>query len=340
MGLPQAPFVPWPEPGTLYLLGRHAVVAVLSSLPTPPRRLWLPDYFCHDVVGSWRGLAQIAMYADNPAWPEPDWSTLQPASDDIVLAINYFGIRSGEPWQRWHEKHSCCLVEDHSHDPVSGWALHSRADYGFSSLRKTIPVPDGAILWSPRGHPLPKVVDEDLSGSALKLAAMVWKREYLEGRAVDAAKPLYRQWQRAGEDAFDRSTKLSSVSPYSRQYLTCGMPLGWRRQRAANVRRLLRQREPSFEAQPLFTSWPTDSVPMAAVFRFTSKLARDSARKRLEESDIYCPVHWPAPAHCDPAVRDMADTILTIPTDHRYGKADMDRIASVLYKKRSVEARY
>lgn len=340
MGLPQAPFVPWPEPGNWYLLGRHAVVGVLCSLPTVHRRLWLPGYFCHDVVNSWRELSEIVIYADDPRWPEPDWSTLQPARNDIVLAINYFGIRSGEPWQRWHEKHSCFLLEDHSHDPVSGWALHSRADYAFSSLRKIMPVPDGAILWSPRGHLLPSVVDEDLSGSALKLAAMIWKREYLEGGGTDATKPLYRAWQRAGEDVFDRSTKISSASPYSRQYLACGMPLKWRRQRAANVRRLLSQREASFEAQPLFTSWPSDSVPMAAVFRFPSQIARDSARKHLEEANIYCPVHWPAPAHCDPAVREMSATTLTIPTDHRYGNTDMDRIARVLYNNHNVEARH
>jgi len=340
MGLPQAPFVPWPEPGTWYLLGRHAVAGMLCSLPAVPRCLWVPGYFCHDVVDSWRGLSQIAMYADDPRWPEPRWSTLQPARDDIVLAVNYFGIRSGEPWQHWHESRSCLLLEDHSHDPVSGWALNSRADYAFSSLRKTMPVPDGAILWSPRGHPLPEIADEDLSGSALKLAAMIWKHEYLEGRAVDVAKPLYRQWQRAGEDAFDSSTKISSVSPYSRQYLACGMPVRWRHQRAANVQRLLRQRKASVEAQPLFTSWPTDSVPLAAVFRFTSQIARDSTRKRLEDAGIYCPVHWPAPAHCDQAVREMAATSLTIPTDHRYGSTDMDRIARVLYNKRNVGARY
>ena len=340
MGLPQAPFVPWPEPRTWYLLGRHAVASVLCSLPNVPRRFWVPGYFCHNVADCWRRLSQIVMYRDNPLWPEPDWSTLQPARDDIVLAVNYFGVRSGEPWQRWHEEHSCFLFEDHSHDPVSGWALHSRADYAFSSLRKTMPVPDGAILWSPRRHPLPRVVDEDLSGSALKLAAMIWKREYLEGRAAGGAKPLYRRWQRAGEDAFDRSTKISSASSYSRQYLASGMPLRWRHQRAANVQRLLRQREASFEAQPLFTSWPTDSVPMAVVFRFTSPIVRDSARKRLEEADIYCPVHWPAPAHCAPAIREMAATILSIPADHRYGNADMDRIARVLYSNRNVGGRH
>src|SRR5262249_32639238 len=96
MGLPQPPFLPLPEPRTWYLLGRHAVFGLLSSLPTARRRLWLPGFFCHDVANYWRALSQIKLYADDPRWPEPDWSTLQPTSDDVVLAVNYFGIRSGE----------------------------------------------------------------------------------------------------------------------------------------------------------------------------------------------------------------------------------------------------
>jgi hypothetical protein len=333
MGLPQAPLIPWPEPASWYLLGRQAVVDLLRNLPAASRCLWLPSYFCHDMADYWRGFCQIAIYADDPRHPEPDWSTLRPAKNDIVLAVNYFGTRSGEPWQQWHEKNSCLLLEDHSHDPVSGWAKQSRADYAFSSIRKTMPVPDGAILWSPAGHPLPAVIDEDFSGSALKLAAMIWKREYLEGRASLATKPIYRQWQRTGEDSFDRSIKISCASPYSKQYLSPGVPVRWRRQRSANVQRLLRHWQASSEAQPLFTSWPTDSVPMTAVFRFASQIMRDLVRKRLEEANIYCPVHWPAPAHCDSSVRELAATILSIPTDHRYGLADMDRVASILYQK-------
>ena len=183
----------------------------------------------------------------------------------------------------------------------------------------------------PAGHPLPDVEDEDFSGSAFKFAAMIWKREYLEGRAISAAKSIYRQWQRAGEDAFDRFRGISRISSYSKQYLASGMPVRWRRQRAANFRRLLRHWQPSSDAQPLFTSWPTDNVPMTAVFRFASQTARDLVRKRLEEAEIYYPVHWPARPHCDSSVRELAATILSIPTDYRYGPRDMDRIASILY---------
>jgi hypothetical protein len=330
-GLPQAPFVPLPEPATWFLLGRHAVVDLLRGVPSIARRLWVPGYFCHDVADYWRGFCPIAIYADDPRRQEPDWATLQPSKNDIVLAVNYFGFRSGEPWQQWRKRQACILLEDHSHDPVSVWAQHSQADYAFSSLRKTMPVPDGAILWSPQGHPLPQTTEEEFAGSALKLAAMIWKREYLEGRASPAVKSIYRQWQRAGEDALERSTKVFSATRFSRQYLAAGVPVRWRHRRELNVRRLLRQYQTSSRIHPVFVSWPPGSTPSGAVFRFDSPTSRDRTRKRLEAARIYCPIHWPAPSHCDQTVRELAATILTVPTDHRYGNVDMDRILRVLF---------
>jgi hypothetical protein len=196
-------------------------------------------------------------------------------------------------------------------------------------VRKTMPVPDGAILWSPLGHALPQAFDEDFSGSALKLAAMIWRREYLEGRASPDVKPIYREWQRAGEDSLERCIKVHSASRFSREYLAPGVPVRWREQREANVRRLVDHA--SSGIKPLFNSWPSGSTPIAAVFRFESQAARDLARKRLEAANIYCPIHWPAPPFCDDTVRELAATILTVPADQRYGKNDMDRIASVLF---------
>jgi len=49
-----------------------------------------------------------------------------------------------------------------------------------------------------------------------------------------------------------------------------------------------------------------------------------SASKRLTST---VPIQWPAPSYCDDDVRKLAATILTVPADHRYENADMDRIA-------------
>lgn len=331
MGLPPGPFIAWPQPLAWHMLGRYAVVDLLRNLPAFRGRLWLPSYFCHEITDYWRRFFKLQEYIDDPRRAEPEWPTLPAAPDDAVLAVNYFGVRSGRPWRRWRETNACVLIEDHSHDPVSGWALQSTADYVFSSLRKTMPVPDGAILWSPRGLPLPQVEEpSDYSGSALKLAAMIWKREYLEKRAPLLIKDQYREWQRAGEVAFDRHLQVSGATPYSRQYLAAGVPVKWRCQRAANVRRLVAQLKSWPGAQPLFQAWPRDSVPLGAVYCFSSREERDQVRKHLENSNIYCPVHWPVAADSSHAVRELADTILTIPADQRYRRSDMDRIVRAL----------
>ncbi len=327
MGPAPAPCVGWPDHASWYLLGRHAPIALLGALPRRPRRLWIPAYFCPDVAQYWARHLPVVRYADDPRRAEPEWSTLRPERDDLVVAVNYFGVRHGEPWGHWRERNECVLVEDHTHDPVSGWAMRSTADYVFSSLRKTMPVPDGAIFWSPRGLPLPEAAADEQAGSALKMAAMAWKLEYLNGRVPADGKAGFLQMQQAGEEAFERIENTADITQFSRHYLFGGVPVRWRRRRAANVNRLLHSLEGWPEAKPLFKSWPKDSAPYALVLEFPSQAARDRARRRFKENEIFCPIHWSQPGDGEPEMQALAATLLTIPTDQRYAAADMDRVA-------------
>jgi hypothetical protein len=331
MGLPLPPFIPWPDAASWYLLGRHALVALLQSLPPEPRRLWVPSYFCFDVSDYWRSFIEVVTYRDDPRRAEPEWSTLQPEALDIVVAVNYFGVRSGESWRGWRERNPCVLVEDHSHDPVSGWALQSNAEYVFSSLRKTLPVPDGAILWSPRGLPLPATGNSESAASALKLAAMLWKREYLLGGATPEAKATYRAWQQEGELAFDESP-VSFASNLSQKSLSCGVPVKWRKRRVVNTKSLISKLQGASGFRPIFSDWPNQAAPLGVVFEFDSPQQRDATRQRLQQHGIYCPVHWPATEGCEPAARDLAGRLLTIPTDQRYTPQDMEKIAAFVNK--------
>jgi hypothetical protein len=329
MGWPPAPYIPWPEPAAWYLLGRHALLALVQSLPPGSRRIWVPSYFCFDVAEYWCSFVEVVSYSDDPRRAEPDWSTLCPAAADIVIAVNFFGVRSGDAWRIWRERNPCVLVEDHSHDPVSGWAQRSKADYAFASLRKTMPVPDGAILWSPRELPLPQSGIAPHAGSALKLAAMLWKQEYLEGHTALGAKPVYLDWQRAGEYAFDHS-QVSFATELSKQYVCAGVPVIWHRRRSANARLLLSKLRGTGKLRPIFTNWPEDSAPLGAVVEFESKAERDAIRFKLKERGVYCPIHWPAIKGCLSAARRLAGLLLTIPTDQRYRSKDMRKIAGLI----------
>jgi hypothetical protein len=324
---PPGPNHRWPEGAIWFALGRHALEALLQRLR--PSKLWLPDYFCDEVARSWAGVTELERYEDDPRWDEPRWETLQPGQRDAVVAVNYFGVRSGDQWGAWRERTECVLVEDHAHDPASEWATGSQADYAFTSLRKTLPVPDGAILWSPRGLPLPDQPAGGADGSELKLAAMLLKGEYLAG-GDDKLKERFRRLQMDGEERLANSA-VAGASATTREALVRGVPLPWRARRSENTARLLAALHDWSAAEALFGEWPADVAPLGAVFVFESGGERDRARNELREAGVYCPVHWAdAAASSSDRVRELAERILTIPTDWRYSAADMARIASLV----------
>jgi hypothetical protein len=337
VGLSPAPFIAWPRPARWYALGRHALVALVSTLNSRPRlRVWVPDYFCHSIVEYWGRCCEIMVYEDDPRWPEPNWESLYPALNDVVVAVNYFGMRDGTAWNFWRERNPCILMEDHSHDPVSVWALSSTADYAFSSLRKTLPVPDGAILWSPRGRPLPAQPLGQADGAVtLKLGAMIWKAEYLAGSDYPGLKRCFRSFQLHGEGLFDE-TEVCSMSLFSSAYLEGGYPAVWRKQRIDNLSELLRT-PTSFGLEYLFSKCGPGSAPLCAVTLFESQTARDKCRSYLQYRNIYCPVHWPVPVYANSRVRELASRILSVPVDQRYTPADMRKVSKFLATRSRLE---
>jgi hypothetical protein len=332
MGLPSEPCLSWPASVAWYSLGRHAVSDLASDLKA--QAIWLPEYFCHDVAESWRASLPVRLYRDDPRRPEPDWKSLQPGPRDLVIAMNYFGVREGKAWWSWRRKHDCVLVEDHSHDPFSPWALKSRADFAFCSLRKTLPLADGGILWSPHKLPLLSVSEgSDWTGSALKLAAMIWKSDYLAGKTSLEAKTTYRELQAEAEKRLVSSAP-STISPWSAKYLQSGVPTEWRTRRRENTALLLKLLDGWGGAQPLFREWPADAVPFAAVLVFPSQSVRDEHRAFLTSRGVYCPIHWEAPGSAADEVKELASCVLSIPTDQRYTAADMERVAGILKEKK------
>lgn len=326
---PHAETVPWPEPNVFFALARYVVPGLLR-VNSCIRRLWIPDYFCPDVIRFWSSLIETMPYCDDPRWPEPNWKSLRPDKHDLVVAVNYFGVRSKEPWEHWRGHHDCILLEDHSHDPVSPWALASTADYAFSSLRKSMPISDGAICWSPVGLRLPSPPSTANSvGVELKFAAMAAKADFLEGRASPKSKSQYREWYVQGDRCLEEGPE-SAISARALDCVRSGFPMIWRHARQRNVRNLLDSIMETQEAvEPLFTQWPAKSVPLAVVLVFASGKERDRCRSYLESNSVFCPVHWTL-VRAASRVSDLSGRILSIPADHRYGDADMASVANIL----------
>ena len=315
-----------PAPAAYYMICRHAIAALCSVQPQRTR-LWLPTFFCSEVARFCASVAEIREYRDDCRWSEPDWKSLQPEPRDLVLAVNYFGVRSREPWRAWQARNACILVEDHTQDPFSTWALESNAPYAVCSLRKTLPVPDGAMLWSPQNRPLPPPPKEGhWLGSTLKAGAMMFKRRYLEGSVSAETKLRYREWQLEGERQLSQAP-MSTMSPISEAVLARGVPKVWRDRRIENAHTLLDGLEGWDAAKPAFSSCPAGHAPFDLPYVFPSESVRDFYQQALQQQNIFCPVEWPADTS-DRNATELSSCILSIPIDHRYSKIDMEKIAT------------
>lgn len=303
--------------------GRHAVTLLGRGF----RRLWVPSFFCQDVVRSWAasGLT-VSTYPDSPL-EEP--SAVVPAvGGDLVVAVGYFGIRRPPKIEAGD---GVVVIEDHTHDPFSEHAVRCATTYAFASLRKTLPVPDGAVVWSPAGNTLPDpdVLAEAPTGACLdRLTAMLLKARYLRGERI--SKDTYREQAMRGELGLSHG-RPSRTSEYA-QALLRGFPFSdWVQRRRSNwdsLKQMLQDRVEILE--------PGDklSTPFSLVLRLPSRHERDRVRRALIRNRIYPAVLWnldnPAVGGIPEHHRRLASQLLSLHCDARYAMPDLERAADCL----------
>jgi hypothetical protein len=280
----------------------------------------MPSYFCQQVVADTRRSVDVRIYPWSPldARPEP----VVTSDGDVVFVPAMFGAAPSVEVQG-----HAVVIEDHSHDLLSPWAMASTADYAVASLRKTLPLPDGGVAWSPRDLEVPSapaMTTFHAATVALRLSAMVLKHHYLAGH--DVGKQVFRDADLEGERMM-ASGPDTGISTYSRARLPT-LPVGpWRSRRARNLTTLRAEVHELSGARFLDASF-------AAVLLFDDPARRSAVRQALIAHDVYPAVLWPLehpavdgipPVHVETSRRALA-----ISVDQRYGTADMQRAAAIL----------
>jgi len=269
---------------------------------------------------------------DSPLLPHPEWETLHALAGDLVLAVDYFGLRTFDIWRNWQQSHpDVLLVQDHTHSPMPKLAAIQEADYAFASVRKSLPVFDGAWVVSPKGHRLPAIgtpLPESLHGRFTRASQL--KHAYLRGENPD--KDAFLAIFREAEHDLEQQP-LAGVSTKSADDLRQLDVPGLLERRHENARRMiedLRGHPPkTFSVLP-----PQGRHPWNPILRFPNQAHRDSVRRGLIDRGIFAPIHWPIELHDMPpayrAADETAKCLLTLPVDYRCTRADLSRIRHVL----------
>jgi len=317
---------PWKDSAVFYYSGRQSLLSLLESLKLKRSlgKIWLPAYYCEQVIEFLPGFS--FQYYDCDPLTCIGLTSNELSSDDLIILNCYFGIKLPEKSEidNWRNK-GVLIIEDHSQDPYSPLSMTSQADYCFASLRKTLPLPDGGVLWSPMNATLPQIPSTIPPVSAKRVAAMLAKKSYLDCEWSD--KSIFREWYIEAEFEFDTQI-LMQMSAYSQDTLQNFDVDRWRRVRAINY---LKFYEYLSEKSKMPFGLPVTS-PMGIVLLEDSPLKRDELKRYLISHNVFPAILWPVPQkvpeRSSKTAREFAARCLFLHCDGRYDGKDMQRIAN------------
>lgn len=303
-----------------FATGRQSIISLIEHERW--KRIWIPAYFCYEVVDSIKQTGiEIAFYNDYPL--ANDENTIQRINfkeGDVLLRVNYFGLRDF----RSNKNISVPVIEDHSHDLLGHWALFSDAEWCIASLRKSLPLAEGGMLWSPKHLKLPIVYrsKENEVIAEKRWKAMGMKRDYLAGVMVE--KEEFRKLYLETEELLDTLAPCT-LSNYDMDYLGKLNINTWYSAKKKNWR-LLR------DVGGLNVLLPENDF--CNVFSLIILLKNAEERNRvchcLIKSNIYPAILWNLPEDANDEIKDFSKQMLSIHCDGRYNIKEIENMRSLI----------
>lgn len=332
-----------PDGAVRFATAREALVAGLAARGV--RRVHLPTFGCHDVTRALRGPFEVVLHPDRPGGPP---SRVELADDEAAVVVTTFGLPP-----RWTVVGGT-LVVDVTHGPWDAVAAGAAptdaagraADLVVASLRKTLPVPDGALLWTPTGGALPPEPGPDPAhdaGAERLDASLTAKAAWLAGADGPGVVPKDgpRGWLRslqAGEAALlGLDARPRAASRVTRERVPAlDVAARWAR-REANTAAFATAfaaalTDASADARgDLAGAVSLLPAPALVVLVLQDRALREALRTALVAERVYAAVLWPTDGEdVTDEDRDLADRILVLHADARYDTAAMTRVARLV----------
>ena len=290
--------------------GRQALASIGRIYASEGRdELLIPDYLCNSMLeGFDLSHWELRTYRINSELMIDTEDLLSKVGDPprtVVLSATYFG---NEPSLRHRDRMKDLqdigvrIIEDETHR-IFG-ELNQVGDVAIASLRKLLPVADGAYI---RGD-----LDFETSQDASSIGWMAMD-EKASGN-IENAKSLYAQGnQEISSRTFDptlpTSRSLNVIEALDYEFIR-----NRRRSNAHYLRLNLKKRQ-------YLEIVVNAEIPSHLLVRIPEA---KFAQKKLADRGVFCPIHWPQPEHLSNL--QWRHDLLSIPIDHRYDREDMQRI--------------
>ncbi|GGK79241.1 hypothetical protein [Ornithinimicrobium pekingense] len=316
---------PWERAGEqvqYFESGRQAIGALSRELRgNGLSTVLFPAHYCESMLApflrdGW-DIQLVGMLDDWTLDPHAVHSSL-PLQQTLIFSTSYFGVPESASWTAVLTDaavQGAHIVSDETHrvwTPGPDFAT-----YRLASLRKLLPLPDGAFLTGP----VPSATRTPSVSGPLRLDAMEAKRGYL----ADGGSRDYRALFSAAEsqlDALSSWTRMALRSEELVKHLDYGAIAA---RRSSNHAVLVA----GWSSEQFTVTTAAAPVPAYCVVR-GSRVAE--LRRYLIGRGIYPPVHWVAPPAGYPRLGRWIGDVLSIPIDHRYDETDMQRVLETVHE--------
>lgn len=305
---------------TLFASGRQAIYTAVMMASA--KRLWIPAYFCYEVIDTLRSYGlEIAYYDDHPLAGVGESSVLMRLNpDEAMLQVNYFGLRASNV----RPNTAAVVIEDQTHNLTASGG----GDVKVASLRKSLPVALGGAIFTSSQNTLTlsRSTETEILASK-RYSYMRLKSMYLRGEI--SSKDTFRSGFVESEGEVS-SLPISQIDPTSKKLIN-----------DIDVYSLYSKKLQNWNyvngrlGRRLDIIKPEDSscIPFSIVILTTDKSERDTLREYFISRSIYPAVLWTLPPFQKdiyPEAFDLSERLLSLHCDYRYDLGDMERLCKVI----------
>jgi hypothetical protein len=293
--------------------GRAALRCILEALR--PSRAWLPFYICDAALQACAaaGVA-VEFYAIDEAF-DPVLPAGAPPAGECLVYVNYFGLKTSTAASLVAAHGSRVIVDDTQAFFATGYA----GAWSFNSARKFFGVPDGGYAYgeglSEIGYPRPSVV----------------RYEHLVNRLLGHQQLAYEQYR---ESEALVSATIQRMSVLSERLLAGVDYPAVRDRRRSNFAALHEAFGPRNRLAPRILPGAgagAGDVPYCYPLLSSEPVSWSTLWSR----GVFAPRLWPEVRERPNAglfarESSLADCLLPLPIDHRYGPVDVGRLSAVV----------
>lgn len=315
----------------LFSSGRGALRSILRYIGK--ETILLPCHICQSVIQACVQESYTVSFYSLFVNDEIEFDSLQAklANVEVLLFLNYFGFsfpnESLLRIRRICDAEGIIVIEDTTHSFLSNPL--SIGDYAFSSLRKWIGIPDGAIAYNKEQEfPIADYPRDD-KFSQLRCIGMMQRKAYLSGTITDSM--VHRTSLARAEEYLDKDTEIYAISSFSESLM-----------RRTDFRLITEKRRSNYRI--LYSLLTKENIEIVTpeltdtdcpLFLVVGSQRRNDLRLYLSQHGIYCPIHWPIENEQllnDKKLIKGVSRILSIPIDQRYGEEEMSYIADKIHE--------